>query len=199
MASLLNNCYYYLVDVLVLHEDYIPEQSLGDFTHFPLQKGQGYADLREYIRIGALPECDPKVVVTLIGHAEVDAYHNAFIPCIMRALNHLFNHYNGVVILVSSVFPKPTDKLETLQDCVRANLALQEVCKDLEWLEYCRMGAVYYSEVGLSEHLINQRGYTQQGVDLLRHRLPAKLKSAQLRNRYDSMMNSVKGVPRLFN
>ena len=188
-----------ILEVLIMADEIIRNVQYPHAQWLFLKETQGYTDLQSKISSGTVSLEGFKIMVIITGRAEVVAQHEAVVNCVQSTIDTIHKANSQLIILLCAPVPYPRDGHIMLEELSEFSAVLNDLCKQSEYLEYSRLGHVFYSRRRIVEpevweedtlcvvkrNLLDRGGLTLQGARLINSRLVDKIASAKLYERYE--------------
>ena len=174
-------------DVLLLAEYYADNLVLPRSHLRLVHKGSGWRDVIQQIRTGGLIVAGYKILVVLIGRAEV-LDRSCSVEMVLQQLHDVVSLQDPAIVLVlSTPLPWPTDGPQVARKLFRTTAVLKAFCHGKASVEFSRASEQLVTLEQVNTTLVDMKGLTEHGAGLIAMLIDAKINCSRLRLKYQEL------------
>ena len=154
-----------------------------------MKKRDGFGELLEMLRAGSIDLKGIKIVVFMLGRADIWDNEVMFRLNVQACLTEIEEKFQSTFILVCGLLPSLGDARELVRNLLRCNDVLSSLCVNkFSTREYARPGKKLLCGNEPSKVCFDTQGrISDEGFDILRDALRAKINAAQIMKRQEAL------------
>ena len=162
-----------------------------------VHKGSGYADFAKLISAGGVPLKQYKVIVLMIGQADV-LDRSVLVGTQLDKVRVALNRVNpALLLLVCTPMPWPGDTHDVAHKLHRTTGMLKALCHGKPTMEFSRVTEDLVTLEGVHEAFVDGQGLTLAGQELISRLVLGKIACGKMRDKYEDLRDSLRAVGRL--
>ena len=154
---------------------------------FLCSRAEGFAQLAMKVRDQQITVCGYKLIILLLGRADVWETDKVFFEAVNKMLYELKNQNAKAIVVLGASLPSVLDSKAMVNTFIFRNDKLAARCSENPRWEHARPGKHLLGKGGPIEEYYDEYGNLNElGSDVVSRALERKISSAKLMERYDS-------------
>ena len=167
--------------ILIIADGMAGNLMMDHATVFTLQMQEGYSEVATLLRERKLSVSRFKVIVLLLGRADLWEADHRFKLGVNRCLAEIRSSNTLCSVVLTATIPSPSDMLTVVRTATYRNGYLSQLAHDSEWLEFAKPGKQLLVGKGPAVEFFDEfNNLNDNGLDVVRRGIEAKLRCAKV-------------------
>ena len=153
-------------------------------------KGSGYFELAKHITAGSLLVQGYRILVIMIGRAEVLDRSMPVQASLQILLDAIARIDGAIVVVFTSPVPWPDDDVRITRKLFRTGAVLKAFCHQRENCVFSRAADILTTIMGINHLMLNPQGITDEAVAAISKIIKGNIQCLKLRQLYNKLASS---------